>query len=172
MAAIRLAADLSPMRSPGNLEFRQAIKIRHGADHALVYQHLDQPVPSPSISIPGRIVPDRFFALSRAIETAGTYRATASPSIWTISEPQTGQCSGISTIGASAGRFSGTTFTTCGITSPARRINTVSRYERPGVGSHPYCAGSRLDTVTPPTNTGFRRATGVIARFGPIPHLQ
>src|SRR5690606_41695326 len=29
----------------GNLEVRQAIKIRYAADHALRYQYLDQPVP-------------------------------------------------------------------------------------------------------------------------------
>ena len=85
----------------------------------------------------------------------------------TIAEPHSGHFVGITNGFASRGRFSGTTRTTSGITSPARRTITVS----------PMCTSLRrtssslcsvaLVTVTPPTNTGASRATGVIAPVRP-----
>src|SRR5690606_40114419 len=53
-------------------------------------------------------------------------RHTAAPSSRTTSEPQAGQVAGIDHGCASGGRWSITTWTTSGITSPARRTITVS----------------------------------------------
>ncbi len=53
-------------------------------------------------------------------------RRIASPSGRTASEPHCGQWSGKTKGTASAGRRASTTSTTCGITSPARWITTVS----------------------------------------------
>src|SRR3546814_5372340 len=53
-------------------------------------------------------------------------RATDSPSSRTMSEPHTGHCAGIAHGAASGGRIPGTTATTSGITSPARRTMTRS----------------------------------------------
>ena len=68
---------------------------------------------------------------------------------------------------ASAGRFSSTTEATSGITSPALRTITVSpiRISLRSISSS-LCSVA-LVTVTPPTNTGLRRATGVIAPVRP-----
>src|SRR4030095_13701633 len=85
----------------------------------------------------------------------------------TTADPHSGHFFGITKALALDGRFSVTTRTTSGMTSPARRTITVS----------PICTSLRrtssslcsvaLVTVTPPTNTGFKRATGVIAPVRP-----
>ena len=64
----------------GQLEFGQPVQIRHRTHHAFIYQHFDQPV-AKTFNIhrlAGRIMADGFFALSRAIQAAGTacYRLT------------------------------------------------------------------------------------------------
>lgn len=60
----------------------------------------------------------------RTATAAGTARATASPSTRSTSELHTGQWVGKTTSWVLSGRSESTTFTTCGITSPARRITT------------------------------------------------
>src|SRR5260363_104495 len=64
---------------------------------------------------PVRKMPERLFALRRANQLAGAAR-----------DRFAGQCAGISKRRASAGRRANSTFTTSGITSPARRTVTVS----------------------------------------------
>ena len=60
-----------------------------------------------------------------------------------------------------------TTFKTCGITSPARSINTVSPICKPNRPiSSMLCKVDRL-TVTPPTCTGSSIATGVSVPMRP-----
>ena len=95
------------------------------------------------------------------------HRAIASSSCFKICEPHSGQTVGISKRRALDGRRSSNTPTTSGITSPALRTLTVS----------PTCTSLRrtssslckvaLVTVTPPTNTGCKRATGVMAPVRP-----
>ena len=94
-------------------------------------------------------------------------RATTSPSGLTMGEPQSGQAIGICTRYASGGRFDSTTLVTCGITSPARRISTVSLTQRPRRAISSMLCNVALDTVTPPTNTGRSLATGVTAPVRP-----
>ncbi len=94
-------------------------------------------------------------------------RAIASSGSRTTAEPHSGHCAGMTKARAPGPRVPGTTRTTSGITSPARRTITVS----------PTCTSLRrtssslwsvaLVTVTPPTNTGFSRATGVSAPVRP-----
>ncbi|MCY1449920.1 hypothetical protein D9M71_666930 [compost metagenome] len=60
-----------------------------------------------------------------------------------------------------------TTCTTCGITSPARRMITVSPIIRPRRATSSMLCSVALATVTPATLTGFRRATGVTAPVRP-----
>jgi hypothetical protein len=95
-------------------------------------------------------------------------RVAASPSSRTVCAPQTGQASGMTKGRASAGRRSATTPTTSGMTSPARRTITVSPMHSPPLRatSSALCKVA-LVTVTPPTNTGFSRATGVSAPVRP-----
>ena len=94
-------------------------------------------------------------------------RATASPSMRTIKESHTGQRVGKTIWRALAGRRSCTTPIICGITSPARRIITVSPIAmlRRSISS-PLCKVALL-TVTPATNTGCNLATGVMAPVRP-----
>ena len=90
-------------------------------------------------------------------------RATASPSIRTMAESHTGQVLGKMIGLASAGRRSCNTPIICGITSPARRITTISPIAISNRSiSSPLCNVALL-TVTPATNTGSNLATGVIA---------
>lgn len=94
-------------------------------------------------------------------------RATASPSTRSTSELQTGQCVGNSTGRVSSGRSESTTFTTCGMTSPARRITTLSPMRNPRRSISSALCSVALLTSTPATCTGSRRATGVIAPVRP-----
>src|SRR5690606_38680650 len=82
-------------------------------------------------------------------------------------EPHTGQCSGICTGRASAGRRSVTTCMTWGMTSPARRMITVSPIITPRRCTSSMLCRVALDTVTPATCTGRSRATGVTAPVRP-----
>ena len=60
-----------------------------------------------------------------------------------------------------SGRLLVTTFTTSGITSPARRTTTVSPTRTSLRNTSDSLCKVALVTVTPPTNTGSNRATGV-----------
>ena len=60
-----------------------------------------------------------------------------------------------------------TTATTSGITSPARRTITVSPLRTSLRRASASLCSVALVTVTPPTKTGARRATGVIAPVRP-----
>ena len=68
---------------------------------------------------------------------------------------------------APATRRSGTILTTSGITSPARRMTTVSPTRTSLRVSSSMLCNVALLTVTPPTNTGSSRATGVNAPVRP-----
>src|SRR3569833_965613 len=94
-------------------------------------------------------------------------RATASPSTRTTSDPHTGQCFGKRKLRVPGGRRSLTTPTTSGITSPARRMITVSPTRTSLRCTSSSLCSVALETVTPPTNTGCRRAVGVIAPVRP-----
>jgi hypothetical protein len=63
--------------------------------------------------------------------------------------------------GASCTRLSASTATTSGITSPARRTITVSPTRTSLRRASSSLCSVALVTVTPPTNTGASRATGV-----------
>jgi hypothetical protein len=65
------------------------------------------------------------------------------------------------------GRFERTTFTTCGITSPARCTTTVSRTRTSLRSISSWLWSEAFDTVTPPTCTGRSLATGVSAPVRP-----
>ncbi|MNJ42579.1 hypothetical protein D3C77_375510 [compost metagenome] len=82
-------------------------------------------------------------------------------------EPQTGHCVGMCTGRASSGRRSVTTCITCGMTSPARRMITVSPIISPRRATSSMLCNVALDTVTPATFTGLSRATGVTAPVRP-----
>ena len=68
---------------------------------------------------------------------------------------------------ALACRRSSTTLTTLGMTSPARRTITVSPIWRSKRCISSILCKVALLTVTPPTNTGSNRATGVTAPVRP-----
>ena len=86
-------------------------------------------------------------------------RLAASPSSRTTSPPHTGQCLGIRNGRRPAPCF--TTRTTFGITSPERSISTSSPISTPSRAiSSSLCSVARV-TVTPPTVTGAKCATGV-----------
>ncbi len=68
---------------------------------------------------------------------------------------------------ASAGRRSMSAPTTSGITSPARRTITVSPMRMSLRRTSSSLCSVAFVTVAPPTNTGSRRATGVIAPVRP-----
>jgi hypothetical protein len=68
---------------------------------------------------------------------------------------------GISNGFAPFGRFSSTTATSCGITSPARRITTVSPTRTSSRLTWSSLNSVTLVTVTPETCTGSSTATGV-----------
>ena len=125
-------------------------------------------LPRPSISIARRPAKCRSASLRCAGQNRPpVQRATASPSSRSTSEPQTGHFAGSSTSRASFGRRSTMTLTTSGITSPARRITTVSPMRTSLRRTSSMLCSVALLTVTPPTNTGSRRATGVSAPVRP-----
>ena len=94
-------------------------------------------------------------------------RLIASPSGFSTAEPQTGQLDGMLNSTVPGGRRSGTVRATSGITSPARRTTTVSPTRTSLRRTSSSLWRVALVTVTPPTNTGFRRATGVSAPVRP-----
>ena len=97
-------------------------------------------------------------------------RATASSSPRTTCEPHTGQVGNLSSStkrGGSPLRRSSTGATTSGITSPARRTITQSPMRTSLRSISSWLCSVALVTVTPPTKTGSRRATGVSAPVRP-----
>ena len=106
-------------------------------------------------------------------------RATASPASRSTALPHTGQVSGSLNGSCSGsicspnkstgciGRRSNSTRTTSGITSPARRTTTVSPTRTSLRATSSWLCSVALVTVTPPTNTGASRATGVTAPVRP-----
>ena len=97
-------------------------------------------------------------------------RAAASSSGLITSEPQIGQSSGNFILRGRPFRFSVSTLTTSGITSPARRTITVSPTRTSFRCSSSKLCSVALLTVTPPTNTGFNLATGVTVPVRPTCH--
>ncbi len=79
----------------------------------------------------------------------------------------TGQASGISMAWVVSGRCSTTARTICGITSPARRTITVSPMRKSRRSISSILCKVALETITPATSTGSKRATGVIAPVRP-----
>ena len=69
-------------------------------------------------------------------------------------------------------RLSGTTATTSGITSPARRTITVSPTRTSLRRASSSLCSVALVTVTPPTNTGASLATGVSLPVRPDLHVD
>ncbi len=170
MAATDLAADFSPMcsspasRSASRRYTSAGVLTRSCVDELvdeLVAQALDIHRP------PRSEMQQRLLALGRAHQPAGAagHRLALLPHHQPT--PHSGHLLGITNARACAGRLSSSTRTTSGITSPARRTITKS----------PTCTSLRrtssslcrvaLVTVTPPTNTGFSRATGVSAPVRP-----
>ena len=68
---------------------------------------------------------------------------------------------------APRGRRAGITATICGITSPARCTSTLSPTRTSLRSISSWLCSDALETVTPPTRTGRRRATGVSAPVRP-----
>ena len=106
------------------------------------------------------------------LRCAGQYkppvqRATASSAGRSICEPHCGHALGMLKSLADIGLWASTTETTSGITSPARRTMTVSPMRISLRLSSSSLCSVALVTLTPPTNTAFRRATGVIAPVRP-----
>ena len=95
-------------------------------------------------------------------------RQAAAPSSRSSAEPHTGQCAGMCQRRVCAGRCSGITRTTSGITSPARRTITVSPTRTSSRATWSALCSVALVTVTPATCTGASRATGVAAPVRPI----
>ena len=94
-------------------------------------------------------------------------RAMTSSGRRAMAEPHSGQTTGMTNSRAPRGRFSGSARTIWGITSPARRTTTVSPMRRSRRRISSSLCSVTLVTVVPPTNTGSRRATGVIAPVRP-----
>ena len=101
----------------------------------------------------------RMDSFSRAGQLVLIQRRAASPSWRTTRPPQTGHSAGMRN-GRGLAAFS-TTRTTLGITSPLRSISTVSPISTPSRPiSSSLCSVAR-ETVTPPTGTALKCATGV-----------
>ncbi len=92
---------------------------------------------------------------------------SASSGSRTTAEPHSGHSPASRTPARRAGAFRATTRTTSGITSPARRTMTVSPMRTSLRRTSSSLCSVALVTVTPPTKTGFSRATGVIAPVRP-----
>ena len=94
-----------------------------------------------------------------------TQRVTASVAILSKGPPHAGQAVGnsIARVTASVG----ITRTICGITSPARRTMTVSPIRTPKRIISSALWSVALVTVTPPTKSAFKLATGVIEPVRP-----
>ncbi|MNT25660.1 hypothetical protein D3C72_1611890 [compost metagenome] len=169
MAATRFVADLSAIRSSAASFATPSLKRSAGVRTMPWSTSCSTTLsPRPSMSIARRWAKCSRACLRCAAQIRPpVQRAMASSSRRSTCEPHTGQVVGMTNARASAGRRSSTTATTSGITSPARRTITVS----------PICTSLRrissslwsvaLVTVTPPTNTGASRATGVMAPVRP-----
>ncbi len=95
-------------------------------------------------------------------------RSTTSPSARAAWLPQAGQVAG--GVGAgrpSGGRRSASTSTTCGITSPARWMTTVSPSRASSRATSSQLCSVAWVTTTPPTVTGSILARGVSAPVRP-----
>ena len=103
--------------------------------------------------------------MSRSQRCAGqsglTQRRATSPSSRTSPEPHTGQATGGTQGTASAGRFSGTTRTISGMTSPALWTTTVSPARTSLRATSSSLWRVQRCTVEPAISTGSRKATGV-----------
>ena len=97
-----------------------------------------------------------------------TQKVAAAPSSRRSGWPHTGQRRGNAHGAEPSGRAEGTDLTTSGITSPARRTITVSPGRTSLAATWSSLWRVAVVTVTPPTNTGARRAKGVAWPDGPI----
>ncbi len=121
----------------------------------------------PSMSIAVREAKWRIFSTSCAGHEAPVQRMMAPSSSFAVLAPHTGQLFGNSYGLESAGRLDSTTETISGMTSPARRTKTVSPLRTSLRRSSSSLCSVARDTVTPPTLTGLRCATGVSAPVRP-----
>ena len=124
--------------------------------------------PRPSMSMALRLTKCLMasFTWAPQLRPLGQRRA-ASPSSRSSSPSHTGQHSGATKALAPSMRLSSTACTTLGITSPALRMITVSASWRSKRAISSILCSVALLTVTPPTKTGSRRATGVTAPVRP-----
>jgi len=169
IAAAKLVADFIPMRS--SIVIIEAVSLNRSAGlwtSSLSINCSTTLSPMPSISKALRDAKCLIASLRCASQNKPPLqRATASPSRRSTKLPHTGQLCGNTMSVAVSGRLSGTMATICGITSPARRMITVSPTLMPKRAISLALCSVAFDTVTPPTNTGFKRATGVTAPVRP-----
>ena len=162
-ALVGHALQRGELGEPQLVELRRRVHDAgiHELVHELVAQSLDVERPA------AREVQERLLALRR--DTRGRRCSARRPRPAGAPPPSrtAGHSTGIANSRASAGRRSGTARTTCGITSPARRTITVSPMRRSRRRISSSLCSVTLVTVVPPTNTGARRATGVIAPVRP-----
>ena len=124
--------------------------------------------PSPSISRARRLAKCNNACLRCAGQNSPPLqRHIASSGCLETCAPHTGQVRGILNSRTSTGRRSSRTRATSGMTSPARRTLTVSPMRISLRRNSSSLCSVALVTVTPPTNTGARRATGVNAPVRP-----
>ncbi|MCY1200314.1 hypothetical protein D9M72_117430 [compost metagenome] len=169
MAATRLSADFWPMRSsPTSSSGRSPYRSASVLTRPLSTSWSTSFSPRPSISSALRLAACQSVCLRWAPQNRPpVQRAMVSSSRRSMAEPQTGQAVGMTNSRASSGRFSSTGASTSGITSPARRTMTVSPMRTSLRRISSSLCSVAFVTVTPPTNTGFRRATGVMAPVRP-----
>ena len=127
--------------------------------------------PRPSMSIARRDgeMQQRLLALRRAEEAAGAARDRLVLALRRPPSRTPGTSSGIvEPVGLRArARASRTRADLRNHVAGAAHDDGVAAARRPCGGSRPRCAASRCTIVVPPTNTGFRRATGVSAPVRP-----
>ena len=169
-SATRLAADFSAIRSKAaNVGTSKVKRSAASWMTALSTNWSISCSPSPSMFMALREANSsspRFFWAGQLIQPP-EQRATASSSGRMMGAPQTGQWVGMMNSRASSGRFSKTDETTSGMTSAARRTMTVSPIRMSFRLTSSSLCRVALVTVTPPTKTGFNRATGVMAPVRP-----
>ena len=168
-ALIRLVALLSPMRSilakVGWVRSYRSATCWMQPSSTSASTSLS---PKPSISMALRLTKCFMacFTCAPQLRPLGQRKA-ASPCSLSNSPSHTGHCIGATNAWAPSIRFANTACTTFGITSPARRTITVSPSCRSRREISSILCKVALLTVTPPTKTGSKRATGVTAPVRP-----
>ncbi len=169
MAATTLAADFSAMRSSSPSAATPSLYRSAGVRTMCPPTSCSTSFsPRPSMSMARRPAKCSSACATWAGQTRPPeQRAIVSSGRRTTAEPHSGHFFGSANSRVPCGRFSFTTRTISGITSPARRTITVSPTRTSLRRTSSSLCSVALVTVTPPTNTGFRRATGVSAPVRP-----